>query len=353
MTAHRTSRALVALLAAACVTLALAACRGKSGGTSGSEGDGIKGQRFKLLIASSATPNKVVEAHVIDLLKQQGVNASLVFTEAESSVQLAQVTHGDVDGFAEATAGAISAINQGIQLVDFGLLQPRQDYVFLARPGINTLADLKGKKIGVIDTVGVNWAQALIVLKAAGLDVKDVHMITTGGQSARLSAMVAGRLDATMLSHSAEIKLGPQGYKTLYDYTKQASTLYDDNLFATKKWLDSHPALALAVNKAILQSFQWFDDPANADAVLDKAISIAPDSDRAQTKQLLDTLRSGDAYPAGTILNTGVIDQEQQLFLDAKAIDKTAPTSQWVDTSFGEKAKAALSGGAPSPSGSN
>jgi ABC-type nitrate/sulfonate/bicarbonate transport system substrate-binding protein len=342
-------RTVAALTAAVCATSVLAACSSSGGGTGNAAGGtGIKGQRFKVLIASSPSPNKVVEQHVIDVLKSEGVNASLAFTEAQSSVQLAQVTHGDVDAYAEATAGAISAINQGIPLVDFGLLQPRQDYVFIARPGTNSLADLKGKKIGVIDTVGVNWAQALIVLKEAGLNVKDVHMVTAGGQSARLSAMVAGRIDATMLSHSAQIQLEPKGYKVLYDYTRQASQLYDDNLFATKKWLDSHHELALAVNKAILQSFAWFNNPANADEVLKRALEIAPGSDKEATKQLLETLRTGQAYPEGTVLDTKVIDEEQQLFLSAKAIEKTAPTAQWVQTSFGDQAKAALASGSPS-----
>ncbi len=338
-TPMRRSRLLATVTAAALATSMLAACSGSGGGTSGSKGNGIKGQRFKILVASSPTPNKVVEQHVVDILKKEGVDASLDFTEAQSSVQLAEVKQGKVDGFAEATAGAISAISQGIPLVDFGLLQPRQDYVFLARPGINSLADLKGKKIGVIDTVGVNWAQALIVLKAAGLSVGDVHMVTAGGQSSRLSAMVSGRIDATMLSHSGQIELEPKGYKVLYDYTKQSPELYDDNLFAMKSWLDTHHALALEVNKAILESFKWFDDPANADAVLKRALEIAPGSDEAATKQLLDTLRSTDAYPPGTILDTSVISKEEDLFLNAKAIDKSVPPAQWVDTSFGEKAK--------------
>jgi hypothetical protein len=34
-----------------------------------------------------------------------------------------------------------------------------------------------------------------------------------------------------------------------------------------------------------------------------------------------------------------VISKEEDLFLNAKAIDKSVPPAQWVDTSFGEKAK--------------
>ncbi|HKC27640.1 MAG TPA: ABC transporter substrate-binding protein [Jatrophihabitans sp.] len=344
-----THRAALASLAAVCTATLLAACSGGGGGTKAS-GDGVKGQRFKLIVASTATANKVVEAHMIEILKKDGVNASIQFSDASSNVQVAELRRGDFDAYAEAVAGGIAAVAQGIPLVDFDLLQPRQDYVFIARPGIKSLSDLAGKKIGVIDTVGVNWAQALIVLKQAGLSVGQVHMVTAGGQSERLAAMVAGRIDATMLSHSAQVQLQPKGYTVLYDYTRQSPNLYDDNMFAMKSWLTGHKKLAVEVNKATLEAFEWFNDPKNKNDVLSETLALVQGSDKAQTGQLLDTLRSGGAFPDGTILDTSLINQAQTLFLQAKAIDKAVPTAQWVDTSFGQQAKAQL---AQSGSGSN
>lgn len=302
----------------------------------------IKGQRFTLMVQSTPNVNKVVEAHAIEIMKKDGVNASIKYNASTPNVAISQLLNGDIDAYGEAITGGVAAAGQGVPLVDFAVMQPRQDYVFIAKPGVKSLADLKGKKIGVQDTTGVNYAQALIVLQAANLDVKDVSIIAAGGQSSRLPALVAGRVDATMLSHSAQIQLEPQGYHVLYDFTKQSSNLYDDNAFATKNWLAQHKALAVEFNKAILESFKWFDDPANADAVVSEAVGIQAGADKAQTAQLFDMLRKADAYPEGTIIDPSLLDQAQNLFKQAKAITDTVPVDQWADASFAQQAKAAL-----------
>src|SRR6202042_2800762 len=99
------------------------------------------------------------------------------------NVAISELTGGDIDAYSEAVTGGVSAIAAGVPLVDFALAQPRQDYVLLGRPGITKLSQLKGKKIGVQDTTGVNYAQALLALKAAGLSTSDVSIVAVGGQS--------------------------------------------------------------------------------------------------------------------------------------------------------------------------
>jgi NitT/TauT family transport system substrate-binding protein len=223
--------------------------------------------------------------------------------------------------------------------MDFALAQPRQDYVFLAKQGINTLADLKGKNIGVQDTTGVNYAQALLVVQKAGLTPKDVNIVAVGGQSTRLPALVAGRVDATMLSHSAQIQLAGKGFNTLFDYTKEASNLYDDNVFATPDWLSKNKAVAVAFNKALLDSFKWFNDPANADAVVNEAMQVQPAADRSAITELFKQLRDAGAYPNGTILDPSLLDQQQKLYKDAGALKDTVPVNKWADDSYGKQAK--------------
>ncbi len=313
-----------------------------SSGGGGATNADIKGQRFTMMVQSTPNVNKVVEAHAIAIMKQDGVNATIKYNASTPNVAISQLLNGDIDVYGEAVTGGVAAAGQGIPLIDFAVLQPRQDYVFIARPNIKSLADLKGKKIGVQDTTGVNYAQALIVLQKAGIDVKDVSIIAAGGQSSRLPALVAGRVDATMLSHSAQIKLAPDGYNVLYDFTKESANLYDDNAFATKNWLAQHQALAVEFNKAILQSFKWFNDPASKDAVLNEALAIQAGADKDQTAQLFDMLRQANAYPEGTIIDTAVLDEEQNLFKQAKAITDTVPIAQWADASFAQQAKASL-----------
>lgn len=292
------------------------------------------------MLQSTANVSKVVEVHAINLMAKNGVQTSIKWNASTPNVAISELTGGTIDAYSEAVTGGVGAIAAGVPLTDIALAQPRQDYVLLGRPGITSLSQLKGKKIGVQDTTGVNYAQALLVLDKAGLKPSDVSIVAVGGQSTRLPALIAGRVDATMLSHTAQIALSSKGYTTLYDYTKQAPQLYDDNVFVTSNWLKAHHALAVQLNKALLQSFAWFDDPANDKQIVDEALKIDPTQDRAATKKLFDLLRSANAYPKGTILSPKLLTEQENIYLKAKAITDTVPVSQWVDDSAAKQALA-------------
>jgi ABC-type nitrate/sulfonate/bicarbonate transport system substrate-binding protein len=335
------SKGLVAA-AAILVGMTAVACSGSGSVSSGADIGGLKGARFTLMLQSTANANKVVEVHAINTLAAQGVNASVKWNASSPNIAITQLTTGAIDAYSEAVTGGVTAIQSGIKMKDFALAQPRQDYVCLASSGINSLADLKGKKIGVQDTTGVNYAQALLLVQKAGLTPKDVDIIAVGGQSARLPALVAGRVDATMLSHAAEQQLGPKGFNTIFDYTKDAANLYDDNVFATEDWLSKNSALAVAFNKALLDSFSWFNDPANKDAVVTEALAIDPAADKTAMAAVFEDLRAANAYPNGTILDPALLDQQQQLYQEAGSLPATVPVDQWVDDSFAKQAKAQI-----------
>jgi NitT/TauT family transport system substrate-binding protein len=330
------------VLAGALVVGLATACGGSTPAATGSSSNGnpLAGKRFIMMAQGSAQANRVVEHHAVELLKKQGAKAEMRYNDGKTNVAIAQLQSGDIDVYSEAMAAGIGAVAAGIPLVNFAVGQPRQDYVFLARKGINTLADLKGQKIGVQDTTGVNYAQALLVLQKAGLNVKDVDIVPTGGQSVRLAALLSGRVDATMLSHKAQITLQGRGFTTLFDYTKEAPELYDDSLFSTRKWLTSNEPLAVAVNKALLESYVWFSDKGNAEEVVSEALTIEPQADKATLTSLFDLLRTAGAYPAGTILDKAAIAAQQDLYVKTGAVTKAVPVDQWVDTSYAGKAKA-------------
>src|SRR5665213_345506 len=336
----RVTRSALALLAIASIgAIVLATAAGAGART---KANPLAGQRFYLLEQSSPTTSKVIEDHAINILKSEGVDAKLMYNPGSSNIAIAQLEGGSVDAFGNAVAGGLSAALAGIPVVDFALMNPREDYVFLTRPDVTSLSQLKGKKIGVLDVTSINYPQELIVLKKAGFGASDVSTVVAGGQSSRLAALVAGRLDGTMLSHAAAIQLLPQGYHVLYDYTKQSASLYDDNAFAMKSWLVSHKAMAIEFNKALLQSFAWFSNPKNSAAVVQEAMSLVQGADQAQTQQLFDQLRQLNWTPPKQILNIPTLKYEQALFQQIGAIQNTLPVGQWANVAYANAARAAL-----------
>lgn len=331
----------VALLALALTVSAALTAVGGAGAHSQKK-SALSGQRFILMIQSSPTTSKIIQGHMIDILKAQGVDAQIKWNATSSNVAIAQLQSGDVDGFSNAVAGGLGAAIAGIPLVDFALVNPREDYVFITRSDVTSLSQLKGKSIGVLDTTSINYPQELIVLKKAGLDAGDVKTVIAGGQSSRLAALVAGRLDGTMLSHAAAIQLVPQGYHVLYDFTKQSASMYDDNIFAMKSWLATHKELAVAINKAILQTFKWFNNPKNESAVVQEALALAQGSDEATTKQLFDTLRGLHWAVEKATLNLPTLKFEAALFNQVGAVKGSLPIGQWANVAYANAAKKAL-----------
>jgi ABC-type nitrate/sulfonate/bicarbonate transport system substrate-binding protein len=110
-------------------------------------------------------------------------------------------------------------------------------------------------------------------------------------------------------------------------------------VFATPDWLAKNKTLAVAFNKALLDSFVWFNDPANKDAVIQEASDIDPAADKTRTAQQFEQLRQAGAYPVGSILDPTLLDAQQQLFKEAGALKETVPIDQWVDDSFAKLAK--------------
>lgn len=334
----RFTRSALALLVIAAVGAVALSAAGTAGART--KANPLAGQRFYLLEQGSGDASKVVIDHALGIMRGWGVDAQLKWNPTSSNVAIAQLEGGQVDAFGNAVAGGLSAALAGIPVVDFALMEPREDYVFITRPDITSLSQLRGKKIGVLDTTSINYPQELIAIKRAGLGPNDVSTIVIGGQSARLAALVAGRIDGTMLSHAAAIQLQPQGYHVLFDYTKQASALYDDNAFSTKAWLASHHALATAFNKALLMARVWFDNPKNSDAVVQEAAALAPGSDTAQLKQLFDELRALNWMPAKQILNIPTLKYEQALFQQIGAIDGSKPVGDWANVAYSKAALA-------------
>jgi hypothetical protein len=99
---------------------------------------------------------------------------------------------------------------------------------------------------------------------------------------------------------------------------------------------------AVAMNKALLESFQWFDNPANDDAIVSEALKVDPSQDATQLKKFFDELRAADAYPTGTILEPSLLTQQESLYLAAKAIPSTVPVSKWADDTYAKQALASL-----------
>lgn len=331
-------------IALATVVLA-AACGGSSSNTNaiGSttvNHPNIKGKTVRIVINGDLELSKIVLAHAEGILQGWGANIQTNYG-GTSQVVMGAMVSGQADVLEFSAQGTLSAINNGVVLKAFALPQPRQDYALIGRPNIRTLSDLKGAKIGVLDTVGLNGIQAKFALQAAGLTTNDVHIIQVGGQGARVAALIAGRIDATMVGFMNVLTLQPQGYNLLYSYTKERPDLFDDLFWASPDWLKNNADVAQAFNQALLEAFRWFDNSANKQAFVNETAAAVKGTDLGVTAQMYDVYIQNNMYPANGIMTLDALTSNQQAYVDSGGLPKALPVSQWADVSFAQKALAA------------
>jgi ABC-type nitrate/sulfonate/bicarbonate transport system substrate-binding protein len=163
------------------------------------------------------------------------------------------------------------------------------------RKGIDTAADLKGKVITGGQFGSRNDAITRQLLQANGVNLKDVKMVSTGGQSdSRLQAVISGTVDCASLQLRHEVQLKKNGGKFLFKTVDQVP----QNGWAADKLIQDSPDTIAAFLAATLKARQFATNQANKDAVLAlmkaNKFEITPDFANAYASENAPTYHTVD-----------------------------------------------------------
>ena len=128
----------------------------------------------------------------------------------------------------------------------------------VARPQIKTPADLVGKKVGVVRLGGSNESALRKAFELWGINPKSVIFLQMGEAAARLIALSAGTLDATVLAPPHTLKARDLKMTILADL-KSLPIYYPQSTIAVREsLLDRSPQLAKNFLKAYMEGVYWF-----------------------------------------------------------------------------------------------
>ena len=172
---------------------------------------------------------------------KQGLQAELVEFRGGSDL-IRAVVSGSVDVGVVALAEITAGIDAGQPLKAFYAGFNIPDFDWYGVSSVKSLADAKGKRIGITQYGSSTDFITRYALTVNGLDPsKDVQIIQAGPPSTRLAAMQAGQLDVSIFSTPEKFLAADRGYKLIYSQ-KQLSDDYPQHLiFATESFLASHP----------------------------------------------------------------------------------------------------------------
>lgn len=165
--------------------------------------------------------------------------------------------------------------------------------------GITSVADLKGRKIGLPGLYGASYIGAVALLDSAGLKETDVTLDSIG--YSQVEVLMADREEAVVVYVANEpVQLEAQGESITLLKVSDAVDLVANGLVTNEKTLNDNPALVKAMVSATLKGIQYtLDHPDEAYEISKKFVDNLASADQEIQKQVL--LRSMEAWKADTL----------------------------------------------------
>jgi NitT/TauT family transport system substrate-binding protein len=200
------------------------------------------------------------------LFAKNGVTVDLKYFESYTD-SLTALSTGNLDANSQTLNDTLSSVSGGAkQTVVLVNDNSTGNDEIIARPGINSIADLKGKKVAA-EQGTVDHYLLLLALQKAGLTEKDIQF-TPLLTDAAAAAFVAGKVDAVgVFAPFTTTALGLKGSKAIAT-SKDFPGAIPDHLVFGADFVKNHPTEV----QAMVQT--WFDTTAWIKANPDEAIAI-------------------------------------------------------------------------------
>ena len=149
------------------------------------------------------------------LWQKHGIDARVVIFDAGSILAQAALS-GEVKFSISSGPATIASRTQGADSIIVAACVNTLPYSVIAAKGITKWEQLKGKKIAISRFGSGTDTAVRLVLKKFGIDpLKDLTILQLGTQPARVQALSAGAIDATIVSPPLDLTAKKQGYPIL------------------------------------------------------------------------------------------------------------------------------------------
>jgi NitT/TauT family transport system substrate-binding protein len=193
----------------------------------------------------------------------ENIKPDLIYIQSSASV-IQQLSAGSLDmSMSTGIVDPIRAISQGasIAIARFEVQVP--PYALLAKPGIKSLQDLKGKTISVGGPKDITRLYVDRMLAAQGLKSGDYDYHYAGATTARAQALLSGAVDAAILLPPSNFQLESQGYPNLGLALQYAPELAFSGTVVNKEWAARSAEVLKRVLAAQSKSIEYLYDPDN------------------------------------------------------------------------------------------
>ena len=270
------------------------------------------------------------------LLKARGYKVSLA-NVADPATALRSVLAGKADVYLGAPVEAATAVaNGGAQVKYLASLAQTSNYEIIALPKF-TVHNLGGARLATAGPGTAGQIVGVAALQRIGVPISQIHQVTVGGTSARVTAILAGQVDlAPVLAPDAVSAVATGKVKILLNAGSVLGDYLQQGLIASSSFAAS-TATAQATVTAFLDAERWADSneagylsEANANGL---KLGLTPTEEQAAWVQL----RNGHFFATNGAVCAHAIDQTLAYSYQTPGSITKASTpklSAWVDSSY-------------------
>lgn len=229
-----------------------------------------------------------------------------------------------------------------------GVWDQLSNFQLVVGPGIHSVADLKGKAIGISTTGSVTNTFAMWVLQKHNMAPNAARYVPLQSSSGIVSGFIGGQVDALLLSppNSTKAAKGRKGASVLLSTDSPDYAWPFNGLAGNMAWVESHKDATVRVMEAMTEALKQFrTDQAGAEKAIAAAVPGTPaDEVTASYKSALAVFNKGSLAPSLTT-------EKQVLTLITQFYPGQYPNAtpdkaaNFIDASYAQQADAALKQG--------
>ncbi len=150
---------------------------------------------------------------------------------------------------------ALNAVAGGADLVLLATLTPVHPYVFYGAPGITTINDIKGKKVGVPGLGGSSDIAVRVSLQKSNIDPdKDVTIVQLGSVPNVTAGMLNGSIQGAVSHPPESLELEAKGFHPLVNLVRLKLPAASDTIVTQRSFLTANPQVVQKYVDSIIQA---------------------------------------------------------------------------------------------------
>ncbi len=226
----------------------------------------------------------------------------------------------------------------GADLRIIGTHSQRLHFALYAKNDIKSPKDLYGRSFGISGIGGLPHLVLLALMDRQGLDASKVNMLTVGGTGARLSALAAGKIDATLGEYSPAIEAQPSVNRLMVVsselplYMAQGIVVWGDVLVAKRDALER-------MQRGLVNATRWaYANKAELTEVARKHLPLNPED----MSKVYDFYQLARVWAINGEIDLSLLAYMQELGIKTKTQNGSVDLNKLVDLAFYKKITASL-----------